>query len=192
MTNATCTIDGCANLGRTRGWCYKHYYRFQKHGDPMKTTRIVGGDPMIRFRSKVAEMPNGCHEWQGCRFRSGYGNFQIGGRGRSASRWLFEHLNGPIPEDIQVRHKCDNPPCVNMDHLELGTRLDNSRDMVERGRSLRGERSHTAKLTADDVLEIRELVSRGDQTKTAIAKAYGTTRQNVTHIVNSFSWKHLP
>jgi hypothetical protein len=161
------------------------------HGDPMKTTRLVGGDPLVRFMSKVEEMPSGCHEWQAGRFRSGYGHFRVGDKSHSASRWLFEHLNGPIPIDIQVRHKCDNPPCVNIDHLELGTRLDNSRDMVERGRSLRGERSHTAKLTAEDVLEIRELVARGDQTKTAIARAYGTTRQNVTHIVNSFSWKHV-
>lgn len=190
MTNTTCTIDGCTNRRNTRGLCGKHHYRLKTHGDPLKTTRLVGGDPMVRFLSKVAEMPSGCHEWQAAKLGK-YGSFTVDGSAKIASRWLWEHLHGPIPEDLQVRHKCDNPPCVNPEHLELGTRLDNSRDMVERGRSLRGERSHTAKLTAADVLEIRELVARGDQTKTAIARAYGTTRQNVTHIVNSFSWKHV-
>jgi hypothetical protein len=191
MTKSICSVNDCTNPSRSRGFCTKHYERFRTHGDPHTTHRYYKSDPLARFMSKVAVVPDACHEWQGGRFGSGYGNFTIDGKGRIASRRLFEHLNGPIPEGIQVRHKCDNPPCVNIDHLELGTQLDNSRDMVERGRSLVGERTHTAKLSADDVKEIRALVARGDQTKTAIARSYGTTRQNVTHIVNSFSWKHV-
>lgn len=192
MTNTTCSIDECSNLVRARGFCGKHYERFKRHGDPTVTHRYRAGDHMARFRSKVAAMPSGCHEWQAGKFTSGYGQFTVDGKSRTATRWLWSRVHGPIPEGIQVRHKCDNPPCVNMDHLELGTPLENSRDMVERGRGVIGERSHTAKLSADEVLEIRALVARGDQTKTAIARTYGTTRQNVTHIVNSFSWKHLP
>lgn len=191
MTDSTCSIDDCTNPRNGRGYCSKHYYRLRMNGDPHKTKRTYRGDPMARFVSKVAEMPTGCHEWQGGKFTAGYGNFKVAGKDRVATRWLWEHIHGPIAEGLQVRHKCDNPPCVNIDHLELGTNLDNSRDMVERGRSVRGERARTAKLTADEVVEIRELVARGDQTKTAIARSYGTTRQNVTHIVNSFSWKHV-
>lgn len=191
MTNSICSVSDCANPKRARGYCAKHYTRLRKHGDPHYEYRYRV-EPMARFVSKVAEMPSGCHEWQGGRFTDGYGNFIIDGGNKVATRWLWEQMNGPIPDGIQVRHKCDNPPCVNMDHLELGTPLENSRDMVERGRGVIGERSHTAKLTAEDVGEIRALVAAGGQTKTAIARAYGTTRQNVTHIVNSFSWKHLP
>lgn len=190
MTNTTCSVDDCMNPKRSRGFCVKHYERFMRHGDPTVTHRYRAGDHMARFRSKVAEMPNGCHEWQAGKLGK-YGSFTVDGGAKVATRWLWEQVHGPIPEGIQVRHKCDNPPCVNIEHLELGTQLDNSRDMVERGRSLVGERTHTAKLTASEVAEIRQLVARGDQTKTAIAKAYGTTRQNVTHIVNAFSWKHV-
>jgi hypothetical protein len=191
MTKPTCPIADCTNPRYGRGYCGKHRARFIKYGDPMKTSRIVG-DNMTRFMSKVAVMPSGCHEWQAGKFGSGYGNFTVDGGGKVATRWIWEQINGPIEDGLQVRHKCDNPPCVNLDHLELGTNADNSRDMVERGRSLVGERTHTAKLTAEDVTEIRTLMAAGNQTKTSIARAYGTTRQNVTHIVNAASWKHVP
>jgi hypothetical protein len=79
-----------------------------------------------------------CWEWQGYLNESGYGFTRIGGRGGKA--WLAHRLsweihNGQIPDGLHVLHKCDNPKCVNPNHLFLGTNLDNILDRVKKGRS---------------------------------------------------------
>lgn len=71
-----------------------------------------------------------CKEWQGSRDMAGYG--RLGNRLVHRMVWLYD--NGPIPDGMMIRHKCDNPSCFNIDHLEIGTHEDNMRDMAERGR----------------------------------------------------------
>lgn len=78
-----------------------------------------------------------CIEWQGSRNRNGYGSVRAEGRTWLAHRWAWVQVHGPIPEGLVVRHRCDNPPCVNVEHLEIGTHADNMRDAVERGRTFR-------------------------------------------------------
>ena len=75
-----------------------------------------------------------CIEWQGSRDRQGYGKAWKNGANARAHRVAWEEANGPIPEGMCVLHHCDNPPCINPDHLFLGTRGDNARDMVKKGR----------------------------------------------------------
>lgn len=93
--------------------------------------------PRAEFESKVA-FGDGCWEWQGTRSSTGYGVMHWDGRLTGAHRiaWTLIHEE-PIPDGLVVRHTCDNRPCVRPDHLLIGTRADNSRDMVERGRSTR-------------------------------------------------------
>ena len=91
-----------------------------------------------------------CWEWQGARAGGRgsptYGVFRVGsqtdGSRRSvyAHRWIWEHLNGPIPEGMQVNHHCDNPICVNPEHLYVGTQSENVTDMHSRGRARGGQR----------------------------------------------------
>lgn len=76
-----------------------------------------------------------CEEWQGRRSRDGYGFFGVK---TAAHRHAWEQAHGPIPPGMVVRHRCDNPPCVRVDHLEIGTPADNVRDSVERGRARGG------------------------------------------------------
>lgn len=91
-----------------------------------------------RFFEKVCFYPGECWEWMGARDGGGYG--MLKGLGK-AHRVSWEIHNGPIPDGdgyhgTVVRHKCDNPGCVNPDHLELGTQADNVDDMIERGNAV--------------------------------------------------------
>lgn len=86
-----------------------------------------------------------CLVWTGANDgrEGGYGRVWIGSKGYTvnAHRWVWEQTNGPVPDGLMVRHKCDNPPCVNIEHLELGTALDNTRDRDERGRNYYASRT---------------------------------------------------
>jgi hypothetical protein len=75
-----------------------------------------------------------CWEWQGNRNEFGYGRVHYKGAHRRAHRVVYEEMIGPIPEGLVLRHQCDNPPCVNPNHLEPGTHKENSDDCWSRGR----------------------------------------------------------
>lgn len=191
MHKRTCSVEECTKPHYAHSFCAMHNYRFKKHGDPNKVERLRGGDPMIRFAAMNKLMPNGCHEWQGARFYKKYGSFSFNGAQVKATRWLWERVNGPIPKDWVVRHKCDNPPCVNIDHLEIGTRKDNGNDMVVRGRSLKGERNFRAKLTEADVVEIKAELASGVPTYKEIALKYGVSHTLIRHIEAGRRWQHV-
>lgn len=89
-----------------------------------------------RFWERVKEVESGCWEWQGTLFSAtGYGRFYFKGKDNTTHRVSYELTNGPIPEGLVVRHECDNPLCVNPAHLIPGTLKQNTRDMIDRGRS---------------------------------------------------------
>lgn len=94
-----------------------------------------------RFWQYVAKS-DGCWEWTGAKYTSGYGEFWIFRKAAlvPAHRFSWELHNGPIPDGLHVCHHCDNKPCVRPDHLFLGTRSDNMQDMQKKGRGNFGER----------------------------------------------------
>ena len=112
----------------------------------------------VRFW-RFVEPCEGCWEWKGNRNTTGYGQIRVGRKGPSylAHRISYELHKGPIPDGKIVRHICDNPSCVNPDHLEVGTHKDNAQDCIDRGRRARRIRPHTRmrKLTDDQVRAIR-------------------------------------
>lgn len=133
-------------------------------------------------------MLTACVEWTGSKNEKGYG--LIWRKGLSPVRahraiWMGE--NGDIPDGMVLRHKCDNPSCINLEHLELGTPAQNSRDMVSRGRSARGMRHGMAKLSDEDVRQIRVLISLGVRGNW-IAETFCVGAMTVSHIKNGTTW----
>lgn len=102
-------------------------------------------------------------------------------------RLVWEEHHGLIPAGMVVRHKCDNTRCMNIDHLELGTQLDNIQDRHVRGRDARGVRIGIAKLTPDQVLAIR----KDERSNVKVAADYGVAPSTVHYVRSGFTWKHV-
>ncbi len=129
----------------------------------------------------------GCWNWIGSKNTDGYGNFRVGSKIVGAHRLSYELLVGPIPKDICVLHICDNPSCVNPDHLWLGTHADNSADKVAKNRQEKGEDRKDAKLTEDQILLIR----RDNRIHSKIAEEYGIDQSTVSRIRSREDWRHV-
>ncbi len=196
MPDSTCTIAGCDKSIKSKrnGLCSAHLQRLRRHGDVMADlpiVRVIRGDPRQRFAGRVEKVPSGCHEWRGAKLKDGYGSFQFEYHGWPAHRWNWIQAHGPIPDGMVVRHKCDNPPCVNVEHLELGTVQQNQGDMVDRGRSLKGSKNAIAKLNEAKVLEIRIAVRDKTSSQLELAALYGVTPACICHIIRGRAWKHV-
>lgn len=133
-----------------------------------------------------------CWEWIGGKTDRGYGHLRRDGIRILAHRFSWELVHGPIPDDLCVLHRCDNPSCVRPDHLFLGTRLDNMADMVKKGRHVTATpgKSYACKLTIAQVIEIRKLSADGVRT-VALTRIYGVDRATVWKIVTRRTWKKI-
>src|SRR5215467_2952229 len=130
-----------------------------------------------RFERHIERVASGCWEWQ-TSLSSGYGVFNINQRIHVAHRVAWMLYRGDIPDGLCVLHRCDNRRCVNPDHLFLGTRADNTADMLMKGREARGSRMPNAILTADDIPTIRQLWESGMKSA-EIAALFGVARQTI-------------
>lgn len=145
---------------------------------------------MKRFWDKVDICgPDECWEWQAAKTKGpgSYGVFYFDRRLHTAHRVALFLDTGVFPEGGVVRHTCDNPPCCNPAHLLVGTHADNVRDKVERGRHPRGEAHSSAKLTKDEMLQIRGLASSG-LNQTYIGSLYDIAQQTVSDINCGRRW----
>lgn len=141
----------------------------------------------------VRKSQNDCWLWTGAKMSRGYGVIGTRRTTTLAHRLSWELHNGPIPKGSGyhgtcVLHRCDNPPCVNPEHLFLGTNAENTADKMAKGRHPRGTSSHMAKLTEEQVIHIRQ---SKDPHRTIAAK-FGISRPNVSVIKHKKSWAHIP
>lgn len=150
---------------------------------------------MKRFWDKVdVRDPGECWEWKAA-LRSKhnplqhYGVFWWRGRNYPAHRVAWELARGAALGDMLLCHRCDNPRCVNPGHLFPGTQRDNMLDKTAKLRQC-GEKHGSARLTDDDVRQIRSLAACGIY-KSAIGAAFGITGANVGHIVRRVTWRHV-
>ncbi len=140
-----------------------------------------------KFEAKFTPEPNsGCWLWLGTIKKSGYGAFRIGAEKIGAHRASWLLYRGRL-KDEWVLHRCDNPPCVNPDHLFLGDAAANVADKIKKGRGVIGEQVHRAKVTAVQAMAIF-LDSRPYK---EIAADYGVIVGAITHIKAGRSWGHV-
>jgi hypothetical protein len=140
----------------------------------------------------MADLTDACQEWDLDTNSRGYGRVRIKERWHLAHRMVWAEAHGQIPKGMFVCHRCDNPPCINIDHLFLGTPRDNTQDMMSKGRCRSGgpagEQSSAAKLTLAQVAEIRRLRTNG-LTHKAIAARFGVGRTTVSAIIARRNWR---
>lgn len=141
--------------------------------------------------SKLEKKSSGCIEWTGCTAQ-GYGIVRFAGKSWRAHRLVWHLTKGEIPEGLCVLHKCDNPPCCNVDHLWVGTHKENSRDMSNKERDDGGwgpgHLNGRAKLTWEKVHAIRASYAGGESIS-ALARKYLVTRAAIRFIVLNLTWK---
>lgn len=140
-----------------------------------------------RFFSKVNKTES-CWLWTGSKNTHGYGQFRLQNKVNRAHRISWLLAGHTIPEDHLIRHKCRNRHCVNPEHLETGTYVDNELDKLRDGTDNRGEKSSRHKLTEDQVRGIR---ARHTESKTILGQEFGVDRTTIYDIILRKRWKHL-
>lgn len=131
-----------------------------------------------------------CWNWTASLNANGYGKYAVNKSWALAHRHSYETFMGPIPDGLEVCHRCDNRACINPFHLFLGTHSDNMLDMVNKGRSgrLAGEKHPQARLNANKVLEILTSARSAKQ----LASDYGVTKELIYQIRKGKAWKNVP
>lgn len=174
-----------------------------------------------RFWNKVRIDVVGCYEWCGVKDRRGYGIANCKGKNIAAHRLSYILTYGSIPEGLCVLHHCDNPGCVNPEHLWIGTQLDNMRDMHKKRRGCygedhwsrkfperlprgddnwmrqhpekikRGEEVRQSKLMAWEVVSIRNRYASGKYSQKRLASEYNVQVMEISRIITGKRWKHV-
>lgn len=191
-----CSVERCDGFAEKRGWCGKHYRRWQRHGDVHITARVFlsferPSELINHLFSKRQIDDRGCWIWTG--FKRRYGSMQIDGRNYAVHRVSAHVFRGlPIDSPLGVLHHCDVPRCFNPDHFFFGTQEDNVQDMFAKGRDnhSRGETVNTARLTETDVRIVRKRHFEGESAS-AISREYGVSSSTIYSIVHRRTWKHV-
>ena len=122
----------------------------------------------------------GCLEWQGCRNKNGYGKIIVKGVYWYTHRLAYTLHRGDIPADLEILHSCDNPSCIDPEHLNLGTHSENMKEKTERGGSAQ-------KLTIEDVMLIRQSKEALDD----LASRFSVTPSTISKIRLRRTWRHI-
>jgi hypothetical protein len=190
-----CSFEGCGKKAFCKGLCAAHYQQ-QRAGKELKPlqTQYHGYSETNRFMRRVDMRGKyECWPWTGSRRVAGwYGQWKAGdGSPEQTHRAAWRLFVGPIPEGGRILHRCDNPICVNPDHLFLGSQADNVKDMWVKNRAnprqTHGEKHWSAKLTAEKVQEIRGSNDRDAD----LAVKYGVARSTICDIRKRRIWKHV-
>lgn len=189
MTTTVCTVPGCDGHTFSDGYCRSHHNRNHHYGHPLRIMRceVVAGP--LATPCLIVRKPKPATSGMG------YVPLHFGGRLWRAHVWMWTIHHGPVPAGLVVRHACDTPPCVCIDHLVIGTQAENMADMVERGRHRgggpSGEANGNATMTADTVRAMRRLHATGAWTYADLGRRFGCSEVQARNIVKRKSWRHV-
>ncbi len=161
-------------------------------GPVAKKIPVITSGDRVRFVSHVdtASHPTGCHIWLAGRTPKGYGHFWMNGKTLMAHRVAYALVHPKMDGSKFVLHRCDNPSCVNPNHLFLGTANDNIQDMVSKGRQPKGSLTKKSKLTEVSALQIYQLYHRYKRTQLQLAAKYAVTQAAIWYVVHDRTWTH--
>lgn len=210
MPEGTCSEPGCHGPVKARGLCNMHYVRGQRLGvwktQPVSPMTLADKVATVerRFWAKVNKngpIPNRfpnlgrCWVWTGSADKHGYGQMWSVTRVKKASRISYELHYGSFDESLDMCHRCDYPPCVRPTHLFTGTRMENQRDMVNKGRDRNGntcgEAVGTAILTNVQVREIKRRLAKGIR-GSELAREFGVSQAIISRIKLGRAWRNIP
>jgi len=189
-----CEVENCGQKYYAKGFCQRHYDAVRNHGrhDAGSSRRHpkMGDDAVsvVVHVLKTAKRNGECLEATSGKKPDGYCRVRVAGKKRYAHRLVYETLVEPVTAHRVVRHKCDNPACVAIDHLESGTVQENVDDMVQRGRKPCGE--SVSQLKEWQIVWARAAHAAGVSIAD-IARKLKCSRTNAHGIVYRKSWKHV-
>lgn len=195
ISYVACAVSGCeGNANRaargSRGWCVTHYTRWRRYGDPMATRNRAKGEARRYYETVVLPYDGEhCLLWPFGRYPSGYGFMHSADGTDRVSRAVCEDVNGPAPTDAhQAAHSCGNGHlgCVSKRHLSWKTPLQNQSDRFAHGTNLDGSRHPGAKLTDQDVREIRAM--GGCFTRRELGDRFGVSKTTISYILLGKTW----
>lgn len=148
--------------------------------------------PLEKIESRIISK-KGCWLTDLALSSNGYPHIWINGKTKLVSRVMYESYKGEIPDKMFVCHKCDNPKCVNPDHLFLGTHQDNMNDRNSKNRQSRqkGSQNAQSKLNEEQVLEIKRLLAETNLTQKEIGEKYGVDHRTISLIKRGKNWTHV-
>ena len=178
-------LDNNLRMGQTRSCGCLNKKKAKTMGENNKITDILS-----YFEDRIHKKD--CWIWNSSKDKNGYGIVGLKEKSNihkgKAHRLSYLLYIGEYNPELWVLHTCDNPSCVNPNHLFLGTTQDNTNDRHAKGRSAKGESIKNSKLTEKDVYDIR---SRRNEPRQLVANEYGISRNTVSRIINRDTWKHL-
>jgi hypothetical protein len=190
-----CVVEDCQSKVVGWGYCQKHYVRVKKYGSPhaKKNDHSTLEVRFWRFVDKKSDSE--CWYWIGQIQPNGYGRISLGAKelgseGAHRVSWKM-HNKAEIPQGWHVMHKCDNPSCVNPNHLTIGTAKQNTQDMIAKGRkrtvSPKGEGNGKSLLNEEQVRTIRT----SKLSHAAMARELGVSPNCVRGVRTGRTWTHI-
>ena len=161
-----------------------HLFLRNRHADKTDPCAITS-----RLLSYI-NIGDGCWEWIGQKWQSGYGRLIVNGKLIQASRLIYRLFIGDIADELCICHRCDNPLCVRPAHLFAGTNQENSYDRHKKGRDAKGENHGKAKLTVNQVIAIRQRFASG-VSKNQLARDYNVSHPAIRHAISRRTWQHV-
>lgn len=185
-----CRVEGCNGpvLNSPSQLCSRHYQRWRRNGSTKRRRERAGA--AMQFILSITDSQDACLIWPFGTDGYGYGYLRDGSRMTRSHVFVCKRFHGQkhLP-NLEVAHSCGNPACVNPRHLRWATRTENQHDRLKHGTDSRGEKHSNARLSRQDIEEIRDL--RGGLKQSEIAEQFGVSSSHICEIQKRRKWKHV-